>query len=75
CCQVHDDCYGKCGDKGCWPKLSPYTFSCIAENRTAVCDNEVNSECDSCACSCDTNAAHCFKRNDKYYHGKASCKS
>uniref|UniRef100_A0A915HWL8 Phospholipase A2 n=1 Tax=Romanomermis culicivorax TaxID=13658 RepID=A0A915HWL8_ROMCU len=75
CCKIHDNCYADCEKLGCWPKLSPYSLTCLHSTHTPVCDNSENTKCNACCCNCDVAAAICFRDNEHHYQpGKATCK-
>uniref|UniRef100_R4G2F3 PLA2-Den-9 n=1 Tax=Denisonia devisi TaxID=529689 RepID=R4G2F3_DENDV len=58
CCKTHDDCYGEVEKKGCYPKLSFYSWKCT-EN-VPTCDSETG--CKASVCACDAAAAKCFAK-------------
>nr|AAZ22660.1 Pa-11 precursor [Pseudechis australis] len=58
CCQVHDNCYEQAGKKGCFPKLTLYSWKCTGNVPT--CNSKPG--CKSFVCACDAAAAKCFAK-------------
>nr|P20259.1 RecName: Full=Basic phospholipase A2 pseudexin B chain; Short=svPLA2; AltName: Full=Phosphatidylcholine 2-acylhydrolase [Pseudechis porphyriacus] len=58
CCKIHDDCYGEAGKKGCFPKLTLYSWKCT--EKVPTCN--AKSRCKDFVCACDAEAAKCFAK-------------
>nr|AAZ22669.1 PLA-3 precursor [Pseudechis porphyriacus] len=58
CCQTHDNCYDQAGKKGCFPKLTLYSWQCTGNVPT--CNSK--SGCKDFVCACDAEAAKCFAK-------------
>nr|Q9PUH6.1 RecName: Full=Basic phospholipase A2 S10-58F; Short=svPLA2; AltName: Full=ASPLA8; AltName: Full=Phosphatidylcholine 2-acylhydrolase; Flags: Precursor [Austrelaps superbus]AAD56557.1 phospholipase A2 [Austrelaps superbus] len=67
CCKTHDDCYTEAGKKGCYPKLTLYSWKCTGKAPT--CNSKTG--CKRTVCDCDATAAKCFAKapyNNKNYN-------
>nr|AOS50877.1 phospholipase A2 [Pseudechis papuanus] len=58
CCQTHDNCYEQAGKKGCYPKLTLYSWDCTGN--VPICNPK--TECKDFVCACDAEAAKCFAK-------------
>ncbi|XP_061422137.1 basic phospholipase A2 4-like [Lethenteron reissneri] len=59
CCQRHDWCYDRLIANSCWPRWTPYNYTC--KDTLVNCGNDDGS-CQAQMCACDKEVVECFAR-------------
>ncbi|XP_078097910.1 basic phospholipase A2-like [Mustelus asterias] len=70
CCQVHDDCYGEAEKMGCYPIFTLYDSCCVDGIPKCPDTWPTSSKCGKKVCTCDVEAAVCFKKHSDKFNTK-----